>query len=47
MKSGEKKDPKRREEKYEKPLIINGSFLDVIKVSVKDNPKPKEKNKEN
>lgn len=30
-------------EKKEKPLKINATFEDVLKVSVKDNPKPSPK----
>jgi hypothetical protein len=31
--------------KKEKPLIVNGSFNDLIKASVSGNPAPKPKNK--
>jgi hypothetical protein len=31
--------------KTEKPLIVNGSFDDLIKASVSGNPAPKPKNK--
>jgi hypothetical protein len=40
-----KKAKKKRATKYDEKLKINGSFADVIKVSVSGNstPKPKEK----
>ena len=37
------KAKKKRAEKYDAKLAINGSFEDVIKVSVAGNPKPKPK----
>ena len=33
-KTAPKKAAKKRAEKYEKPLVIKGSFLDVIKAAV-------------
>jgi hypothetical protein len=41
---GMAKSPKKRASKYDKKLAINGSFEDVIKVSVQPN-KPTEKPK--
>lgn len=37
--------PKNKIEKKGKPLKIEGSFADVIKVAVKGNPKPNKKQK--
>jgi hypothetical protein len=34
-------EKKQRKDKYETKLVVNGSFLDVIKASV-SNPKPQE-----
>jgi hypothetical protein len=31
----------KRKKKEEKPLKISGSFNDVLKIAVSDNPKPK------
>ena len=30
------REKKPRTKKYEEPLVVNGSFMDVIKASVKD-----------
>jgi len=43
-KSKKSNTPKPRPAKYEDKLKINGSFLDVIKVVVKDANKSKDKN---
>lgn len=40
-----KKPKKERQPNYEKKLIVRGSFLDLVKLSVKDEKK-KEKDKE-
>lgn len=34
-----------KSKKKEEPLKVKGSFFDIIKASVKDNPKPKTKAK--
>ncbi|HSW96975.1 MAG TPA: hypothetical protein VLF89_04060 [Candidatus Saccharimonadales bacterium] len=34
VKTKKKKSKKKRSSKYEKKLVINGSFLDVIKVAM-------------
>jgi hypothetical protein len=39
------KAKKKRAEKYDTKLAINGSFADVIKVSMAGNPTPKPKKK--
>ena len=39
-KKAEKPAPKKRG-KYDKPLIIDGSFDEVIKVAMRDDDKPK------
>jgi hypothetical protein len=38
-----KKEPKKRAEKYDSKLAINGTFEDVIKASFLGKPKEKEK----
>jgi len=35
----------KKKEKKDKPLKIKGSFEEVLKVAVKDNPKPKKNKK--
>lgn len=39
----EKKEPKKRAEKYDSKLAVKGSFEDVIKASFLGKPKEKEK----
>jgi hypothetical protein len=41
------KAKKQRAKTYDKPLKIRGTFADVIKVSVSNPEKPKEKKKKN
>ena len=36
---------KKRSSKYEKPLVINGTFADVIRVAVRDDDVKQEKKK--
>lgn len=43
MTAKKKAEPKKRADKYEKPLVIKGSFLDVINVAVAPVKKAKKK----